>query len=95
MAFCPTQRFQSHRHQGYGLLFAGTQQHIHLPFGGIGIQFQCIGHKLIGLFAASGGDHHHLMAFIVGLEGPASRTADLLRIRNRCSAKFLHYNCHF
>ncbi|OXU14749.1 hypothetical protein SMSP1_01523 [Sedimentisphaera salicampi] len=71
-----------HSHQGYCLLFAGTQELIHLTLGRVWIELMRISYKLIGLLAPRRGNHNYLVPLLVLGDSPLRCVPDLFRICN-------------
>ena len=85
---------QRHGTQGYGNLFTGGQQHIHLPLGSVGIDLLRLGDQIVGGVALGGENHDHIVALQVGLGDDAGNVADMFGILDGAAAEFLYDQTH-
>ncbi|MPM15098.1 hypothetical protein SDC9_61464 [bioreactor metagenome] len=85
---------QLHGAQGNRNLFAGGQQHVHLPAGGAGVDLLRLGNQVVGGVALGGQHHDHIVSGLIGLFDNAGHMADTLGVLYRTSAKFLHNQTH-
>ena len=83
-----------HGAQGTGDLLAGGQEHIHLPLGGLRVDFRRFINQVVGGVSLGGEDRDDVIAFAVRLGDDTRHVANPVRIRHRGPAKFLYDQSH-
>ena len=85
---------QSHRQQGDGHLFAGGQQHVHLPLRRIAVDGASLGGEFIGGVAHGRHHDHEVIAVFLASGDALGNGLNALNAANGGAAEFLHQQSH-
>ena len=85
---------QRHSTQSNGDLLSGGQQHIHLPLGGLGIDFSGLFDQIIGSVTLGRQNHQKLVPCPIGIGNDPRHVHDPLCVTDGAAAKFLYNQTH-
>ena len=90
-----THALDGHGQQRGGNLLPRGEEHIHLPLGGLFVDFGGLGDEVVGGIALGGDHHHHIVALLIGGGDNVRHIVDALGVLDGAAAELLYNQCHY